>query len=189
VAGGREGGVDNIGFLKSQIDGTLIFGGTGVTMAESERESAARAKRKRASKRATALREAQIVRALAQGDSINEIAAREGRSLKRARKRVAAAVARAREPTEDVVAVQIARLSEAMQAAYGSMRDGDLAAVDGELKMTGELARYFGLALTLARRGDCDPARDGRRRGAPAKPPAASRRTGARRSSRQADCE
>jgi hypothetical protein len=93
------------------------------------------------------------VRALAHGEPIDEVAAREGLTLKRARERVSAAVARrAPEPTEDFVAVQIARLNEAMLIAYSAMRDGNLAAVDRVLKITREYDRYHGLALTLARR-------------------------------------
>ena len=59
---------------------------------------------------------------------------------------------RASEPSEDFVAVQIARHNEAMLIVYGAMKDGNLAAVDRVLKITREYDRYHGLALTLARR-------------------------------------
>src|SRR5271165_4501149 len=122
-------------------------------MVEPNLENRTGPKHKRASRRETAQRDARIVRALAHGEPIDEVAAREGLSLKRARERVAAVVARrAPEPTEYFVAVQIARLNEAMLIAYGAMKDGNLAAVDRVLKITREYDRYHGLALTLARR-------------------------------------
>src|SRR5271165_6625177 len=129
-------------------------------MVEPNLENRTGPKHKRASRRETAQRDARIVRALAHGEPIDEVAAREGLSLKRARERVAAAVARrAPEPTENFVAVQIARLNEAMLIAYGAMKDGNLAAVDRVLKITREYDRYHGLALTLARRaGPSQPA-------------------------------
>ncbi len=129
-------------------------------MDERKQEIAEKPKRKRATRRETALRDARIVRALAHGEPIDEVAAREGLSLKRARERVAAVVARRTlEPTEDFVAVQIARLNEAMLVAYGAMKDGNLAAVDRVVRITREYDRYYGLALTLARRaGPFQPA-------------------------------
>ena len=76
-------------------------------MAEQEQANIPTAKRKRATRRETAMRDARIVRALAHGEPIDEVAAREGLTLKRARERVSAVVARrAPEPTEDFVAVQ-----------------------------------------------------------------------------------
>jgi hypothetical protein len=121
-------------------------------MAEQEQAPVPTTKRKRATRRQTTMRDARIVRALAHGESIDEVAAREGLTLKRVRERVSAVVARrAPGPTEDFVAVQIARLNEAMLIAYGAMRDGNLAAVDRVLKITREYDRYQGLALTLAR--------------------------------------
>ncbi len=116
-------------------------------------------KRKRSTKRETAIRDARLVRALARGEAIDEVAAREGLSLKRARERVAAVVARrAPEATDDFVAVQIARLNEAMLMAYGAMKDGNLAAIDRVVRITREYDRYHGLALTLARRAGADDA-------------------------------
>ncbi len=112
----------------------------------------AKPRRKRATKRATALRDMRIVRALAHGETIDEIALREGLSLRRARERVACVVARRTpEPTEAFIAVQIARLNEMMLVAYAAMKDGNMAAVDRVLKITREYDRYHGLALTLAR--------------------------------------
>ena len=121
-------------------------------MPDEQQASVPAAKRKRATRRETAIRDARIVRALAHGEAIDEVAAREGLTLKRARERVSAVVAR-RAPgvTEDFVAVQVVRLNEAMLVAYGAMRDGNLQAVDRVLKITREYDRYHGLALTLAR--------------------------------------
>ena len=103
-----------------------------------------------------------IVRALAHGETIDEIAVREGLTLRRARERVASVVARrALEPTETFVAVQIARLNETMLVAYAAMKDGNMAAVDRVLKITREYDRYHGLALTLARRAGAAAAADG----------------------------
>jgi hypothetical protein len=127
-------------------------------MPDQEQANIPKTKRKRATRRETAIRDARIVRALAHGEPIDEVAAREGLTLKRARERLSAVVARrAPEPTEDFVAVQIARLNEAMLIAYGAMQDGNLAAVDRVLKITREYDRYHGLALTLARgAGSCN---------------------------------
>ncbi len=121
-------------------------------MTEQQQATLPTAKRKRATRRETVRRDARIVRALAHGELIDEVAAREGLTLRRVRERVAAVVARrAPGPTEDFVAVQIARLNEAMLIAYGAMQDGNLAAVDRVLKITREYDRYHGVALTLAR--------------------------------------
>ncbi len=128
-------------------------------MSETDETMALNPKRKRATRRETALRDARILRALAHGEAIDEVAAREGLTLKRARERVAAAVARRTlEPTETFVAVQIVRLNEAMLVAYGAMKDGNLAAVDRVVRITREYDRYHGLALTLARRAGADAA-------------------------------
>ncbi len=122
-------------------------------MGNEDRDVAEKPRRKRATKRATAMRDMRIVRALAHGESIDEIALREGLTLRRARERVAAVVARrALEPTETFIAVQITRLNETMLVAYAAMKDGNMAAVDRVLKITREYDRYHGLALTLARR-------------------------------------
>lgn len=127
-------------------------------MTEQEQVMTPTTRRRRATRRETALRDARIVRALAHGETIDEVAAREGLTLRRARERVSAVVARrAPGPTEDFVAVQIARLNEAMLIAYGAMQDGNLAAVDRVLKITREYDRYHGLALTLARGAGAAP--------------------------------
>ncbi len=122
-------------------------------MSNEDLDVAEKPRRKRATKRATAMRDMRIVRALAHGELIDEIALREGLTLRRARERVAAIVARrALEPTETFIAVQITRLNETMLVAYAAMKDGNMAAVDRVLKITREYDRYHGLALTLARR-------------------------------------
>jgi hypothetical protein len=121
-------------------------------MANQDQDVAAKPRRKRATKRATVMRDMRIVRALAHGETIDEIALREGLSLKRARERVACVVARRTlEPTEAFIAVQVARLNEMMLVAYAAVKDGNMAAVDRVLKITREYDRYHGLALTLAR--------------------------------------
>ena len=124
-------------------------------MTDQDQATTPKLRRKRATRRETAIRDARIVRALAHGEPIDEVAGREGLTLKRARERVSVVVARrAPGPTEDFVAVQIARLNEAMLVAYGAMKDGNLGAVDRVLKNTREYDRYHGLALTLARRAE-----------------------------------
>jgi len=49
-------------------------------------------------------------------------------------------------PPAEYLALQIARLNEAMLVSYGSMGGGNLAAVDRVVKITRELDRYHGLA-------------------------------------------
>lgn len=121
-------------------------------MANEGEDVSARPRRKRATKRATVMRDMRIVRALAHGETMDEIAVREGLTLRRTRERVAAVVARRTlEPTDAFIAVQIARLNEMMLVAYAAMKDGNMAAVDRVLKITREYDRYHGLALTLAR--------------------------------------
>ncbi|RBP17184.1 hypothetical protein DFR50_10369 [Roseiarcus fermentans] len=100
-------------------------------------------KRKQRSNSQTAPRGALSGRAPAHGAAVDDTAARE---------RVAAAVARrSTDASEDLIAMRIARLDQAMQAARRAMRDGDLAALDRAAKIAREYDRYHGLALTLAR--------------------------------------
>jgi hypothetical protein len=107
-------------------------------MGRTDDDSAPKPKRKRATRRETAMRDARIVRALAQGEAIDEVAAREGLTLKRARERVAVVLRRAFELAEAFVAVQIARVNEAMLAANSAMRGGDLAAADRVVRIIHE---------------------------------------------------
>ena len=106
--------------------------------------------RKRSTKREMALRDARLIRALAAGQSIEELAAREDIPLRRARERVAAILSRRPDPPAEFASLQMRRLSEAMIVATAAMNDGNLAAVDRVLKITREFDRYAGLAEALA---------------------------------------
>ena len=79
-------------------------------------------RKKRLNKREMMLRDARIIERLAAGLSVEEMAAREEISPRRARDRVAAMLKReaANHPAE-YVALQIRRLSEALIVAYGAM--------------------------------------------------------------------
>ena len=102
-------------------------------------------KRRRATKRETAMRDLRFVEKLAAGVTIEEIAASEGISRKWARERKAALLAeRAIDPPEEFIQLQIRRLSEAMLVAYSAMTAGNLKAVDQVIKVVRELDRYHG---------------------------------------------
>jgi hypothetical protein len=117
-------------------------------MAEMDREIGVKPRRKRSTRRETALRD---VRSLAIGVSLEEVAANEGLSPRRARERVSAMFAsRKMDPPAEFVQLQIRRLSEAMIVAYGAMSSGNLKAVDRVVKITREFDRYHGFALSLA---------------------------------------
>jgi len=119
-------------------------------MAETEGKSELKPKRKRSTQREMAMRDARLIRALATGQSIEELAAQEGVSLRRARERVSAILSRTADPPAEFVQLQIRRLSEAMLVAHGAMSDGNLRAVDRVLRITREFDRYYGLALSLS---------------------------------------
>ena len=93
-------------------------------------------RKKRLSKREMMLRDARIIERLAAGLSVEEMAAREEISPRRARDRVAAMLKReaANHPAE-YVALQIRRLSEALIVAYSAMGGANLAAVDRVVKI------------------------------------------------------
>ena len=104
-------------------------------------------KRRRATKRETAMRDLRFVEKLAAGVTIEEIAASEGISRKWARERKATLLAgRAIDPPEEFIQLQIRRLSEAMLVAYSAMSAGNLKAVDQVIKVVRELDRYHGFA-------------------------------------------
>ncbi|HTR13548.1 MAG TPA: hypothetical protein VMI72_09935 [Roseiarcus sp.] len=127
--------------------------------------------RKRSTKREMMLRDARIMDRLAAGLSIEELAAREGISPRRARDRVSAMLKReaANHPAE-YVELQIRRLSEALLVAYSAMGGANLEAVDRVVKIVRELDRYyFGpgvLPASLIR----PPARPQAKEGQPAAP-------------------
>ena len=112
-------------------------------------ENKERTKRQRSTKRQMALRDARMIRALAAGQALEEVAAREEMSLRRARERVSAILARGPDPTAEFAAMQTRRLNEAMLVAYGAMRDGNLKAVDRVIRITREYDRYHALATGL----------------------------------------
>ncbi len=106
--------------------------------------------RKRSTKREMALRDARLIRALAAGQSIEELAAREDIPLRRARERVSAILSRNPDPPAEFASLQMRRLSEAMIVATAAMSEGNLRAVDRVVKITREFDRYAGLAHSLA---------------------------------------
>ena len=119
-------------------------------MAEADGKGEPKSKRKRATRREKALRDSRRIRLLASGQTINEVAAREGIPLRRARERVSAILARRVDTPAEFAEMQIRRLNEAMVVAYASMRDGNLKAVDRVIRITREYDRYHGFAPILA---------------------------------------
>ena len=106
--------------------------------------------RKRSTKREMALRDSRLIRALAAGQPIEELAAQEGIPLRRARERVSAVLSRRPDPAAEFVNLQIRRLNEAMVVAAAAMTAGNLQAIDRVMKLTRELDRYAGFAQGLA---------------------------------------
>ena len=105
-----------------------------------------------AARRAKAGREERIFDLLTSGLSIAEIALQDGVPQRQMRETVQRLLARREaNPAEGFVALQTARLSDAMKVAYSKMWDdgGDLQAVDRVLKITRELERYQGLRPAL----------------------------------------
>jgi hypothetical protein len=105
-----------------------------------------------------ALRDSRLVRRLASGQSIEEVAAGEGISIRLARERVSAILSRSPDPPAEFAQLQMRRLNEAMIVAYASLRVGNLKAVETVLKVTREYDRYAGLALTAAAPAPSAPA-------------------------------
>src|SRR5271165_6173192 len=107
-------------------------------------------RRTRAKKHEAAKRDARMIRALASGATIEEVAARETLSLKRARELVSAFFARrAADPPAEFVHLQIRRLSEALIVAHAAMGGGNLRAVDRVVRITREFDRYYAFAASL----------------------------------------
>ncbi len=119
-------------------------------MADTEPEIVVVTRRKRSTQREMALRDSRLVRRLAAGSSIEEVAADEGISLRLARRRVSAILSRSPEPPAEFAQLQMRRLNEAMIVAYASLKVGNLKAIETVLKVTREYDRYSGLAQTLA---------------------------------------
>jgi hypothetical protein len=119
-------------------------------MSKSQTTEKSKTRRERSTQREMALRDARIVRHLAKGVSIEEIAAREDMTVRRARERASAILAqRAATPTADYVQLQITRLNEAFIVAYSAMNNGNLHAVDRVIRITREYDRYHALAASL----------------------------------------
>ncbi len=119
-------------------------------MADTEPENETKPQRQRSTQREIALRDLRLVRRLAAGSSIEEVAADEGISIRLARRRVSAILSRSPDPPAEFAQLQMRRLNEAMIIAYASLKVGNLKAVDTVLKVTREYDRYAGLALTAA---------------------------------------
>jgi hypothetical protein len=119
-------------------------------MADTDPQIVIKARRKRSTQREMALRDSRLVRRLASGQSIEEVAAGEGISLRLARRRVSAILSRSPDPPAEFAQLQMRRLNEAMIVAYASLQVGNLKAIETVLKVTREYDRYAGLALTAA---------------------------------------
>jgi len=119
-------------------------------MVVTERNKEAKPRRKRSTQREMALRDQRLIRALAAGQTIEELAAREDIPLRRVRERVSAILSRSPDPPAEFAQLQIRRLNEAMIVAYAAMSNGNLKAVDRVVKITREYDRYAGLAHSLA---------------------------------------
>jgi hypothetical protein len=96
------------------------------------------------------MRDARMIRALAAGAGIEDVAAQESISPKRARERVSLYLARrAADAPAELLQLQIKRLSEAMTVAYAAMSGGNLKAVDRVVRITREFDRYYGFTASL----------------------------------------
>jgi hypothetical protein len=96
-------------------------------------------------KRAPNKRGPKILAALVAGTGLDEIAANEGLSRKRAESALRDELRRRWvAPTEDYARVQITRLEVMMTRLAQKIEDGDLAAVDRMLKILDRLDRYHG---------------------------------------------
>ena len=118
-------------------------------MAEAEQESVVKPRRKWSTQREMAMRDARLIRALATGQSIEELAAQEGVSLRRARERVSAILSRTADPPAEFAQSRARRLSEAMIVAYATLNVGDLSAIDRVIRVTREFGRRPRPALAV----------------------------------------
>jgi hypothetical protein len=90
---------------------------------------------------------------LVKGVSVAELAGREGLSERRMRAIVQDILSRRMpEPPAEFLALQVARLNEAMIVAHGAMGNGNLRAVECVMKITRELDRYHGFAEAIEAR-------------------------------------
>jgi hypothetical protein len=118
---------------------------------------------RRAARAAKARREQRIMAFLVKGVSVAELAGREGLSERRRRAIVQDILSRRMpEPPAEFLALQVARLNEAMIVAHGAMGNGNLGAVDRVIRITRELDRYHGFAEAIearaSRRSTLQPA-------------------------------
>jgi hypothetical protein len=117
-------------------------------MSDADARNATKTPRKKATKQEMARRDAHIMERLVAGVTIEEIASNRGISVRLARERMSAMLARrAHDTPGEYVQMQIRRLNEAMIVAYSAMSGGNLKAVAQYLKIVRELDRYNGFAL------------------------------------------
>ena len=110
---------------------------------------------RRAARQAKADRDQRILRNLCAGLPVAELAVREGLSDRRMRALVQEVLARRTpEPPAEYLALQVARLNEAMLVAYSAMSGQNLKAVDRVVKITRELDRYHGLGAASIGHGE-----------------------------------
>ena len=96
-------------------------------------------------RRATAERKLRIAERLTAGVSIPHIVRVENLAIRRVRQIIAEMLAKREvDPPAGFVALQIARLSDAMTVAHTMMMEGDLKAMDRVIRPAGELARDHG---------------------------------------------
>ena len=119
-------------------------------MADPERNSDRKLRRRRSTRREMALRDQRLVTALAAGETIEELAAQLDLPLRAVRRRVSAILSSPPVPPAEFAQLQMRRLNEAMIVAYSAMGKGNLKAVDRVVKITREYDRYAGLAQSLA---------------------------------------
>jgi hypothetical protein len=113
---------------------------------------------RRTARAAKARREQRIMAFLVKGVSVAELAGREGLSERRMRAIVQDILSRRMpEPPAEFLALQVARLNEAMIVAHGAMGNGNLKAVECVMKITRELDRYHGFAEAIEARADRRP--------------------------------
>lgn len=118
---------------------------TAKTVPAAEPPPAAEKARRSAARRATAERKLRILERLTMGSSVANIARVEKITIRRVRQIIAEMLAKREvDPPAGFVQLQIARLGDAMVVAHTMMMEGDLAAMDRVIKLTGELDRYHG---------------------------------------------
>jgi hypothetical protein len=102
---------------------------------------------RRKARQAKAERERAIVDCLTRGVSVAELALKAGVTHRRMRAIVQEILSRRLPaPPAEYVALQIARLNEALIVAFGAMSNGNLQAVDRVVSIVAELDRYHGFS-------------------------------------------